>query len=72
IPKKKIENQVQYKLSTISSLFTSKSRIEVFVFDISDLILTIIISTLLIEDEASYNISLRATIEKVPPRFHDT
>ncbi|CAF0743751.1 unnamed protein product [Rotaria sordida] len=72
IPKKKIENQVQYKLSSISSLFTSKSRIEVFVFDISDLILTIIISTLLIEDEISYNTSLRATIEKIPTRFHDT
>ncbi|CAF3396443.1 unnamed protein product [Rotaria sp. Silwood1] len=72
IPKKKIENQVQYKLSTISSLFTSKSRIEVFVFDISDVVLTIIISTLLIEDEISYNTSLRATIEKIPPRFHDT
>ncbi|CAF0823490.1 unnamed protein product [Adineta steineri] len=72
IPKKKIENQVHYKLSTISSLFTSKSRIEVFVFDIPDLILTILISTLLIEDEISYNSSVRTLIEKIPTRFHDT
>jgi hypothetical protein len=64
--------KVQYKLSTISSLFTSKSRIEVFVFDIPDSILTIIISTLLIEDEISYNTSLRAIIEKIPTRFYDT
>jgi len=64
--------KVQYKLSTISSLFTSKSRIEVFVFDVPDSILTIIISTLLIEDEISYNTSLRTINEKIPTRFQET
>ncbi|UJR36098.1 hypothetical protein I4U23_028833 [Adineta vaga] len=73
IPKKKIENQVQYKLSSIASLFTSKSRIEVFVFDIPDSILTLIISTLLIEDEVSYNTSMPTIIKQIPQtRFHDT
>lgn len=37
-----------------------------------DSILTIIISTLLIEDEASFNASLRSMMEKIQPRFHDT
>ena len=65
-------SKVHYKLSTVSSLFTSKSRIDVFVFDIPDSILTIIISTFLIEDETSFNSSVRTAIEKIPARFHDT
>lgn len=63
--------KIQYKLSTISSLFTSRSRIEVFVFDIPDNVLTVIISTLLIEEETSFKTSLRAIIDKTPTRFHD-
>ncbi|CAF4393029.1 unnamed protein product [Rotaria socialis] len=72
ISKKKIENQLQYKFSSISTLFTSKSRIEIFVFDVPDSILTTLISTLCIEDEVSYYKSLRLTIEQIPTRFHDT
>ncbi|CAF0782618.1 unnamed protein product [Didymodactylos carnosus] len=66
INKKKIENQVQYKLSHILPLFTSKSRIEVFVFDLTDVVLMTFITTLNIEDETSYSQSLRLLIEKLP------
>ena len=42
-----------------------------FVFDIPDSILTIIISTVLIEDEVSYNASINNLRDKVPRRFDD-
>lgn len=63
---------MQYKLSSITLFFTSKSRIEVFVFDTPDSILTTIISTLVIEDEVHFDSSLRTIIEKIQPRYHDT
>lgn len=62
--------QVQYKLSTLSSLFTSKSRIDVFIFDIGDSILSDIVSTLCLDDESSFANSLEMVLGK-SGRFRD-
>lgn len=72
IAKKKIENQIQYKLSSLSSLFTSKSRIEVFVFDLHETILTALTSSLFIEDDIAYKTSIETIIENTPHRYRDT
>lgn len=71
VPRKKIENQVQYKLSSLSASFTSKSLIEVFVFDQPDSLLTTIISTLSIEDENQFDTSLRLILDKRSSRIQD-
>jgi len=55
------------------SWFTSKGRIEVFVFDLPDTILTTLTSSLRIEDESSYKTSVETIIDNIHnTRYRDT